>query len=149
MIAKITAYIKTSTREQRWSAINTLIITAIILTPLCGFLFQCGCDWPWSGLDSHCNFYKPDAQYQCPWCASMITGILSTGLAMSAGIWGATTSLHSLSFSEVSIRTVFGIMAFILVAILSAAVAAFLQAYPLGIGGLIDHFQLGTAISPE
>ena len=72
----------------------------------------------------------------------MITGILSTGLAMSAGIWGATVPLHLLSdthtVSEISIRTVFGIMVFILVAILSAAVAAFLQAYPLGIGGLLD-----------
>ncbi len=130
-----------STAEQRWSAINTLIITVIIITPLCGLLFQCGCDWPWSGLDSHCNFYKPDAQYRCPWCASMITGILSTGLAIIAGILAATTPGLSLSYghivSEVSIRTVFGIMVFILLAISSAGLAAFLQTYPRGIGVLV------------
>ena len=71
----------------------------------------------------------------------MITGILSTGLAIIAGVWGATTSRYSLSsghvVTEVSIRTVLGIMVFILLAILSAAVAAFLQDYPLGIGSLI------------
>ena len=130
-----------STAAQRWSAISTLIITVIIVTPLCGFLFQCGCDWPWSGLDSDCNFYKPDAQYHCPWCASMVTGVLSTGLAMIAGILAATLPQHSLSYAhavgEVSIRTIFGITVFILVAILFAGVAALLQVYPLGIGKLV------------
>ena len=130
-----------STPEQRWSAINTLIITVIIVTPLCGFLFQCGCDWPWSGLDSNCNFYKPHAQHHCPWCASMITGILSTGLPIIAGIWAATTSQHTLSYghvvSEISIRTLFGIIVFILLAILFAGIAAFSQVYPLGIGVLV------------
>ena len=116
---QIKAQLKTaiSTSEQRWSAINTLIITTVIVTPLCGFLFQCGCDWPWSGLDSHCNFYKPYVQHHCPWCASMITGILSTGLAIIAGVWFAAQSRYSLSYGHVvigiSIRTVTGIMVFI------------------------------------
>jgi len=129
------------TPKQRWSAINTLVIAAIIITPLCGLLFQCGCDWPWLGLDSHCNFYKSYAQYHCPWCASMITGILSTGLAIIAGVLAATQSRHLLNdghfVTEVSIRTAIGIMVFILIAILSAGIAALLQAYPLGIGRLI------------
>lgn len=141
MITKITTYITTSTLEQRWSATNILIITAIILTPLCGALFQCGCDWPWSGLDSHCNYYEPDAQYRCPWCASMPTGILSTSLAMIAGILATTISHHLSSYdhaiSEISIRMALGIMVFILVAILTAGAAAFSQNYPLGIGELI------------
>ena len=131
----------TSTAEQRWSAISTLIITVIIITPLCGFLFQCGCDWPWSGLDSDCNFYQPHAQYHCPWCASMITGVLSTGLTIMAGILVATQSRYNLSdsssVSEIGLRTVSGVMTFILLSVLSAAIAAFLQAYSLGIGKLI------------
>ena len=140
---QIKAQLKTaiSTPEQRWSAITTLIITIIIVTPLCGFLFQCGCDWPWTGLDSHCNFYKPHAQHHCPWCESMFTGILSTGLAIIAGVLATTISLRSLSYghlvSEISVRTVLGIMVFVLVAVLSAGVAAFLQDYPLGYWGLI------------
>ena len=47
----------------------TLIIALIFVTPLCGLIFQCGCDWPWSRLDARCNFYKPEADHQCPWCA--------------------------------------------------------------------------------
>lgn len=127
--------------RQCWSAINTLVIAVIIITPLCGLLFQCGCDWPWSGLDSHCNFYKPYAQHHCPWCASMTTGVLSTGLAIIAGVLTAIQSqnlLNSGNFAtEVSIRTTIGIVVLILIAILSAAIAALLQAYPLGIGRLI------------
>ena len=58
----------------------------IIVTPLCGLLFQSGCDWPWLGLDAGCNFYKPGAEHQCYWCASMITGLFSTGLAIIGGV---------------------------------------------------------------
>jgi len=130
-----------NTAELRWSAINTLIITVIIITPLCGFLFQCGCDWPWSGLDSHCNFYQAHAQYHCPWCASMITGVLSAGLTIIAGILVATQSRYNLSntspASKISLRTALGVMTFILLSVLSAGAAALLQAYPLGIGKLI------------
>jgi hypothetical protein len=68
------------------SGAGTLITTLIIVTPLCALLFQCGCDWPWSGLDAGCNFYKPGADHQCPWCASMVTGIFSTGLAIISGV---------------------------------------------------------------
>ena len=124
---KATLKMATSTAAQRWSAISTLIITVIIITPLCGFLFQCGCDWPWSGLDSDCNFYQPHAQYHCPWCASMVTGVLSTGLAIITGILAATQSRCFISgghpVTEVSRRIVFGIMVFILFAIVSAGVA--------------------------
>jgi len=60
---------------------------------------------------------------------------------MVAGILAAALPQRLLSYnhavSEVSIRTVFGIIVFILTAILFAGGAAFLQAYPLGIGGLI------------
>ena len=128
-----------STPGQRWSAITTLIIAVIILTPLCGFLFQCGCDWPWSGLDSHCNFYKAHAEHRCPWCASMITGVFATGLAITGGVLTATQSRYSLNsghiVSDISIRTISGIAIFILLAILSAGMAALLQSYPLGIIG--------------
>lgn len=126
-----------TTKAKRWSAIITLIITLIIVTPFCGFLFQCGCDWPWSGLDAKCNYYKLNAVQQCPWCASMITGLFSTGLAIIAGIW-ATTLLLSITYHqliiEVTIRTIFGIIVFVLVAILTACFAALWQGYLFGMG---------------
>ncbi len=122
-------------QEKRGSAIMTLIISLVIVTPLCGFLFQCGCDWPWLGLDTKCNFYKPHAQHQCPWCASMITGILSIGTAMIAGVG---ISLMPVSFiknphivKEISFRVLIGLITFILVAVITAKVAALWQGYPM------------------
>lgn len=129
------------TKEQRYSAILTLIITLIIITPLCGFLFQCGCDWPWAGLDTKCNFYKLHTEHKCPWCASMLTGILSTGTAILAGI-GITASPSGLltyrqTVTEVTLRTVFAVLVFILMAIFTAGLAASWQSYPLGIGSYL------------
>lgn len=39
-------------------AVTAVVVFALIgVTPLCGFMFDCGCDWPWSGLYHHCNFF--------------------------------------------------------------------------------------------
>ena len=131
-----------ATKEQRYSAISTLIITLIITTPLCGFLFQCGCDWPWAGLDSKCNFYKPYAEHKCPWCASMTTGILSIGGAIIAGLWATTISFpvdtEQKIIKVVILRIIFGIIVFVLLASFIAVLAAFYQGYPLGIGSKLD-----------
>ncbi|WP_428355048.1 hypothetical protein [Methyloprofundus sp.] len=114
-----------ATKEQRYSAISTLIITLIITTPLCGFLFQCACDWPWAGLDSKCNFYKPHVEHKCPWCTSMTTGILSIGAAIIAGVW-TTTSLYATqkSIRVITLRIVSGVLVFVLLAYLSASFVA-------------------------
>lgn len=116
----------------------TLIITLLAITPVCGFLFECGCDWPWSGLDSHCNFHQPDSSHKCPWCKSMTTGVLSTLAAVMGGIYAsfATTpvSCHAKSLIVMS-RVLVGLGMFLLLATLLALIAAGLQDYPLGVGG--------------
>ncbi len=124
-----------NTQEKQVSAIMTLVSSLVIVTPLCGLLFQCGCDWPWAGLDSLCNFYKLDAEHKCPWCASMITGLLSTGTAIVAGVWVSILSLSFLTrqnpVKEVLMRMVFGLMVFVGVAFLMAMFAAQWQGYPV------------------
>ncbi|MCK5665419.1 MAG: hypothetical protein KAI17_18150 [Thiotrichaceae bacterium] len=130
------------TQEKRVSAIITLVISVIIVTPLCGFIFQCGCDWPWAGLDSLCNFYKLDAEHKCPWCASMTTGILSIGGAIIAGLWATTISLPVYTerkiIKVITLRIIFGTIVFVLLASFIAGLAAFYQGYPLGIGSKLD-----------
>lgn len=128
--------------EKRYSALITLLISVIIITPLCGFLFQCGCDWPWRGLDANCNFYKPHEEQHCPWCASMLTGILSTGLAIMGGVYTSLSPLkHPLSLfkksylrNRIIVRTSAGLSIFFLLAIFTANIAAFWQGYLLGVG---------------
>lgn len=126
-----------ATKEQRYAAISTLIITAIIITPLCGLLFQCACDWPWPGLDSKCNFYKPHTEHRCPWCVSLLTGVLSSGVAIIAGAWVSATSIRLLicqqSIRQIILRTLLGVLVFVLLAGLSARLAALWQGYPLAI----------------
>ncbi|MGR9100857.1 MAG: hypothetical protein ACU826_09855, partial [Gammaproteobacteria bacterium] len=63
----------------------TLLIALAGITPLCGVLFDCGCTWPWMGLDQNCNINDPAARFECPWCASWAAGGLSVGLSTIAG----------------------------------------------------------------
>jgi len=129
--------INSTINTQTISGTITLITTLIIVTPLCGFLFQCGCDWPWSGLDTDCNYQQHAAQ-QCPWCASMITGILSTGLAIMCGVCAAIFFKPSFALNqsiiEVSVRSLSGLTVFVGVAILTAGIAAIWQDYSIGVG---------------
>lgn len=114
-------------KEKRAAGIVTLIISLVIVTPLCGFLFQCGCDWPWLGLDSKCNYYQHNIKHQCPWCVSIVIGVLSTGTAIITGVWASTISANILiqqqPIIEIIIRVLFGITLFILVAAMAASFA--------------------------
>jgi len=126
---------------QTISTIVTLITVLIAVTPLCGVLFQCGCDWPWSGLDNDCNIYKPEAIHQCPWCKSTITGLISTGLAMSGGVLTAMTASKSLVpnrlGSEMAARILCGLAVFVMVGLLTGGMAALWQNYALGLGSYL------------
>jgi hypothetical protein len=143
VLLKFMAMLKTYSRlnAKTIAGTATLIATLIIVTPLCGLLFQCGCDWPWLGLDDGCNFYKPGTDNQCPWCASMITGVFSTGLAIISGVLTAMAlSLPSMivrPVNKVAVRTLLGLMVFVLLAILSAGLAALWQNYSLGLGSFL------------
>ncbi|MCK5830161.1 MAG: hypothetical protein KAH20_07635 [Methylococcales bacterium] len=134
-------YCAINTQEKRYSAVSTLVITLITITPLCGYLFQCGCDWPWQGLDSHCNFYNSSLKQHCPWCASMASGVLSVGIAIIGGVWGSAFLSPAVSVKGINpgaIRIFQGLLIYLLLAYLSAIIAAFYQGYGLGVG---DYFR--------
>jgi len=61
---------------------------ALLVTPVCGWLFRCGCDWPWRGLATHCNYFDATATVRCPWCehplASALAIVTSTAVGMTA-----------------------------------------------------------------
>ncbi|MGR9052249.1 MAG: hypothetical protein ACU84J_06335 [Gammaproteobacteria bacterium] len=122
------------------AAVFALVVATI--TPLCGLLFQCGCDWPGFGLDAGCNYYRAHAVHRCPWCASLATGILSvvlavgTGVAVAGGIPGMNRDSRA---SIIVFRILGGLSAFVAVAVLAAAYSAFEQHYPLGIGYFFSH----------
>ena len=124
-----------SSKEKQLSAPIILIIELIAITPLCGYLIQCGCDWPWLGLDDNCNFHRLNIKYQCPWCISMLMGILSTGLAIIMGLYVSSLSLvffvNINKVKEILSRISLGLIAFVLTAMIMAIVAASQQGYPL------------------
>jgi hypothetical protein len=127
--------------EKRWAILITLVISLVVITPLCGLLFQCGCDWPWLGLDANCNYYKAHKTHQCPWCVSIVAGVLSTGLAIMGGLFAVITpaefSTSLFKKQEVLVRVLLGVSVFFLIAILTASVVAMWQKYPLGIGSFL------------
>jgi len=130
----------------RFSAgILTLIATLVLITPLCGLLFDCGCTWPWAGLESHCNIHNPEAAHQCPWCVSTIAGVVSVGLAVLIGflvsikpanlgydirdsaLAGIQTASTVADFSK---RVVSGLLYFAVVAVATGWLSGYLQGYP-------------------
>ena len=72
------------------AAVTAFVVFALIaVTPFCGFMFDCGCDWPWSGLYHHCNFFDALAKLKCPWCNNVAAGALSMLAVFGASIFVA------------------------------------------------------------
>jgi hypothetical protein len=46
------------------------LVGYIFIAPLCDWLFNCGCDWPWRGLAEHCNAFIAESPEKCPWCVN-------------------------------------------------------------------------------
>jgi len=116
-----------SSKEKRLSVLIVLIIELISITPLCGFFFQCGCDWPWFGLDEKRNIHQANIKNQCPWCVSMLMGVFSTAVAIISGILVSSATLGGVSNQEsvkqILLRIILGLTVFILVAGLMALLA--------------------------
>jgi len=114
-------------KQKRLSVSIVLVIELITITPLCGYLFQCGCDWPWFGLDANCNIHQSHIKHQCPWCVSMIMGVFSTAVAIMCGVVVSGASLGWVSnqsiVKQVLIRVIVGLTVYIFIAGLMAILA--------------------------
>ena len=124
------------TRPKKIAFGFTSIISLILITPLCGFLFDCGCTWPWSGLDSGCNFHQQNTLHKCPWCASWPMGWLSVGVSIFLGVLAAASLIPIVSKNVINkslLRILLGTLIFLCVALLASRLAAKLQHYPRGI----------------
>jgi len=135
-----------SLSSSRFSAgVFTLIAALVLITPLCGLLFDCGCTWPWSGLESHCNIHNSDAVHQCPWCVSTVAGVVSVGLAVLIGFLvsikpanlgydirdSALAGIQGRSgFVDFSKRVMLGLSCFLVVAVITGWLSGYLQGYP-------------------
>lgn len=114
---------------------GSLVFTAmvIIITPFCGLLFDCGCNWPWLGLDENCNYYQKQVIHQCPWCRSITAGGVSVGLSFMAGVLAALaplTQAYRRKVIETLIRILLGMLAFSVTAAISAVLSAEWFHYP-------------------
>jgi hypothetical protein len=108
----------------------TLAIALIILTPLCGWLFACGCTWPGLGLDAKCNFHQAHALHHCPWCASKLAGWGSVGLATAVGVMVSVFPIVKTQNNFIY-KVLLGVLAFVGTVILTGLLAAAIQDYPL------------------
>ena len=124
-----------SIEARNTAGILTVILALILITPLCGFFFDCGCDWPWAGLHEKCNIYDDKIDSKCPWCLPWFTGVLSSGLAIAAGFLIAVSKPKEIripvnnAISELFIRLLLGMFAFLLTAAGTAWLASSTQAF--------------------
>lgn len=121
------------------AAAVVMIFALIAITPLCGSMFDCGCDWPWHGLHQHCNVFDDHADWKCPWCDSKLAGTLSM-LAVfgSSGfvayrIGGKDGGMvtHASPGARLAGGILGGAVTFHLVSLATATLAALATGYPL------------------
>jgi len=104
------------------------VSTATFMTPLCGFLFKCGCVWIWAGADRHCNIHQSSPPH-CPWCAHGKLGYVLplAGLTLGQFSSGLLTLRLSGRLTLSSLATVASIIP---VALLLGYLTILLTSYP-------------------
>lgn len=112
-------------RNAVYAVAATLAGALVVITPLCGFFFDCGCTWPWAGLERDCNIHDAHAVHQCPWCVSYVAGFLAVAAAIGAGAAGALVTPGGYVA-----RIMAGLAAFGVVALVGAWGSAVIQGYP-------------------
>jgi len=76
----------TSRRLQIMLGILGALVVALLVHPVCNFVFECGCSAVWSGGAMTCEL-MPGAvpsSHSCPWCAAHPLA----QLGVVAGVWG-------------------------------------------------------------
>lgn len=64
----------------------TFLVSIYLLTPVCGWLFGCGCTWPHEGLADHCNYFDAQNTESCPWCEHLFIGVFCSVVAVYLGV---------------------------------------------------------------
>lgn len=89
LLAVLTASAAMTPFVLRNPALSGTVVVAVFallaITPLCGLMFDCGCNWPWHGLHLDCNYFVLESKRKCPWCGNAIAGGLSTVAAIGLG----------------------------------------------------------------
>lgn len=122
------------TRSPSLAAAAVVVAFALIaITPLCGFMFDCGCDWPWGGLHRHCNAFAVHAELKCPWCDDLVAGTLSMLIVFGAS--GIVSYRAGAKRASASTRFGTGVLAgaltFHFTSLATATLAALATGYPL------------------
>jgi hypothetical protein len=116
------------------AAVTSVAVFGLIaITPLCGFMFGCGCDWPWSGLYDHCNFFDALSKLKCPWCNNVAAGALSMLAVFGASILVAyrASSITASANTRFTSGVLAGAVTFHLVSLATGALSALATGYPL------------------
>jgi hypothetical protein len=121
-----------SRRARVTAALLVVVLGAVVVTPLCGALFGCGCTWPWSGLDRHCNVHDPNAPDHCPWCVR--PGIAATIFVAAAGA-GAIAAFAlprraGSVLADGTLRALAGLACYVVMSALGAYLAGRAAGYP-------------------
>lgn len=128
----------------------TLLAGLIVITPVCGLLFQCNCDWPWLRFYFDCNYFNPEAaaRHKCPWCNSDLAALGSIGTAFILAVPASLFSTGKASVTPakaVALKVACGLTVFVAASSLLGTLAAYDQHYPLGVGGLFrDNLQVNS-----
>src|SRR2546425_9721454 len=131
------------------AASATLAVAAVLVLPYCNVLFDCGCGWPWAGLTQHCNIHSQRSPVHCPWCLHPLTGAASILLA---ALFGAVVAFRGDARSraeaggqaagkggtsrprspglDLAVRTLAGVGAFLLLALVAGWLTTYLTGYP-------------------
>lgn len=108
-------------------ALVILIVTSLLLYPLCNALFLCGCGPMWGSAAAHCNVHA-DHGAHCPWCEHSALGAF--GFVFTLAVQGVVFVLARWGRRSVLAATLLALVALPLATGVSAGVSWLATDYP-------------------
>ncbi len=108
----------------------TITITAVFLLPFCGFMYQCGCTFFWSGAADQCNIHQAGVPH-CPWCVKRNPVVMALPfLVIFAGQGFSIYHFRKKYKFGVLELIVVGLLVFLILGVLNGYVFKLMDGYP-------------------
>ena len=102
-------------------------LVAVLKTPLCGWIFRCGCVTLWGGAAEHCNVHLART-FHCPWCEH--PGLGAMGFALLFAGQALAFALVRRHGGSVRASTLGAVAALPVAALLAGGLTFLLTDYP-------------------
>jgi len=107
----------------------SIALAMLLILPLCGWMFQCGCGFLWSSYEK-CNIHQPGVPH-CPWCVERNSVLMALPFFLIVGAQVTVIYLVNKKYAPpFLILLMLGLLTFFVIAVVAGYWFKVMDNYP-------------------